>query len=82
MKKRFILPKKIPLPGGFVIRIQQVVMTTDETADWTYSSDGNGGVIRLKQGMTQKQQKYYLAHELQHALIDYLHLFLEDGARP
>lgn len=79
MKKRFVLPKKITLPGGFTVRIQQALMTSDEMADWTYSDDGNG-VLRLKRGMTKKQQKYYLSHELIHTMIDYHHVMLLEGA--
>jgi len=81
MKKRFVLPKKILLPGGFSVRIQQVEMTTDETADFTYSPDGSA-VLRMKRGMTQKQQRYYLSHELIHAMIDYHHVMVMEGAGP
>jgi len=75
--KRFHLPKKVHLPG-FVIRVEEVEMTEDDSAEYVYS--GSGGVIRIQRGLTVAQQKYYFGHEMQHALIDYLHKLVMEGA--
>jgi len=80
MKRRFHLPKKITLPCGFVIRIEESVMTSADYAEYDYSSEG--GVIRLRLGMTKKQQKYYLSHELIHVVNDYHHLMVLEGGLP
>ena len=40
MKKRFVLPKKITLPGGFVIRIQEIEMEIEEDAEFSYNLEG------------------------------------------
>ena len=42
--KRFIIPKRLKLPGGFVIRFQESEMT-DDYSHWEYSDEGHG-VIR------------------------------------
>ena len=76
--KRFILPKKIKFPGGFVIKVVEVTLTNDEDANWSYDMQGNG-VIQLKKGMTQAQQKYSLSHELLHAVADYHHFMITQG---
>lgn len=81
MKKRFVLPKKIVLPCGFTIRVVETVMTDDGTAEFDYDTAGSG-VIRMKAGMTKKQQMYHLSHELLHAVADYHHLMIEEGAGP
>jgi len=80
MKKRFVLPKKTTLPGGFVIRVVEGPMAEGD-AEWDYDSSGSG-VIRLRSGMTLKQQKYHYSHEMNHALIDYHHLLIQEGAEP
>lgn len=80
MKKRFVLPKKIPLPGGFTIRIEIAAMT-DAHAEFEYNAEG-ASILRIAPGLTQKQQKYYLSHELIHAMVDYHHLFCQEGAEP
>lgn len=81
MKKRFVLPKRVSLPGGFVVRVQISPLTCDENSEFSYSSEGSA-LISIKKGLTQKQQRYYLAHELQHALVDYMHLLIQEGAEP
>ncbi len=78
MKKRFVLPKNIKLPGGFNIRVVEVAMTNDEDANWSYDMQGNG-VIQLRKGMTQGQQKYSLSHELLHVAADYHHFMIAEG---
>ena len=79
MKKRFVLPKKKCFPGGFTVRIQETDMTSEEKADWAYGMDGTG-VLSIKKGMTKKQQMYYLSHELVHAMVDYHHFLITEGA--
>ncbi|KKL15421.1 hypothetical protein LCGC14_2505760 [marine sediment metagenome] len=76
--KRFVLPKKIKLPGGFNIKVGEVALTNDETSNWSYDMQGNG-VIQLKKGMTQAQQKYSFSHELLHAVADYHHFMITQG---
>ncbi len=76
--KRFILPKKIKFPGGFVIKVVEVDLTNDEDANWSYDMQGNG-IIQLRKGMTQGQQRYYLSHEMTHAVIDWHHYMIAEG---
>ena len=76
--KRFVLPKKIKLPGEFNIRVVEVAMLIGETADWSYDMQGSG-VIQLRKGMTQGQQRYYLSHEMTHAVIDWHHFMIAEG---
>ena len=77
--RKFILPKRITWPGGFVIRVEEVLFTTESMATFDYDNSGNA-IISLKKGMTQAQQRYYLSHELIHAAVDYHHLMIEEGA--
>ena len=76
--KRFVLPKKIKFPGGFIIKIVIVDMTTDMAASWDYDLQGTG-IIQLSKGLTQSKQRYYLSHELIHAAIDYHHFMNTEG---
>ena len=76
--KRFVLPKNIKLPGGFTIKVVEVVLTDDETANWSYDMRGVG-VIQLRKGMTKAQQRYYLSHEMTHAIIDWHHYMIAEG---
>ena len=76
--KRFVLPKKIKLPGGFVVKVVEVTMNMDMAASWDYDLKGNG-IIQLRKGMTQGQQKYYLSHEMTHAVIDWHHFMIAEG---
>ncbi|KKL85557.1 hypothetical protein LCGC14_1953520 [marine sediment metagenome] len=76
--KRFVLPKKIKYPGGFVIKIVEVALPKDEGANWSYDWQGTG-IIQLEEGMTKARQKYYLSHELVHAAIDYHHFMIVEG---
>ncbi len=80
MKKRFVLPKQVTLPGGFVIRVQEVTLSGGDNAEFTYGEDF--AVISLAKGLTQRQQKYHFSHELIHAMIDYHHLLILEGATP
>ncbi len=81
MKKRFVLPKQVTLPGGFIIRVQEVKLAEDCNAEFSYSPEGTA-VISLEKGLSQKQQKYYFSHELTHAIIDYHHLLILEGGTP
>ena len=76
---RWTLPKTIRFPG-FKIHIEESVMTEDEYSEFAYSA--NVGVIRLRLGMTKKQQQYYLSHELCHVVDDYQHMLILGGAGP
>ena len=77
---RFRLPKRIRLPGGFTVKIEEVAMTGDDQAEYVYADDG--GVIRIQRGLTKSQQRFYLGHELLHCTIDYYNLLLQTGVKP
>ena len=79
--KRFILRKSISFPGGFTIKIVEGALTA-QTACWDYNPDKLEGVITLSKGLTQVQQRYYLSHELIHAMVDYHHMMIQNGGRP
>jgi len=65
--RRWRLAKKIYLPG-WVIRIE-IGEIPGSDGEWAVGKDG--GVIRLRPGLTQTEQKSTLSHELMHAVIDY-----------
>jgi len=78
--KRWSYRKSISLPGGFVIRVVEGTLT-DTTACWDYTPEKLEGVITLDKRLTQVQQRYYLSHELVHAMIDYHHLMIQNGGK-
>lgn len=80
--RRFVLPKQIRLPGGFIIRVEVATMAEDSDAECDYSVQHNSAVIRLRKGMTVKQMKYHLSHELLHVVIDYHHAMMLEGGEP
>jgi len=77
--RKFRLPKTIRLPG-FKIRVVEGVLV-DMNASWDYDITC-GGVITLNKGLTVKQKQYYLAHELLHAVADYMLREVDNGAKP
>lgn len=60
------------------MRVVETVLTEDQNAFFSYSMSGDA-VLTLRKGLTQAQQKYYLSHELIHAMVDYHHLMIEEG---
>lgn len=78
--KRWTYRKSISLPGGFVIKIVEGSLA-DKTACWDYTPGSLEGVITLDKGLTQAQQRYYLSHELIHAMIDYHHIMIMNGGK-
>lgn len=79
--KRFVLRKSISFPGGFTIKIVESIFTDDQNACWDYNTDKLEGVITLRKGLTLAQQRYYLSHELIHAMIDYHHMMIQNGGK-
>jgi len=76
MMKRFRLPKKVHLPG-FVIKVEIVSMTDQDQGEYVYGD--NAGVIRIRKGLSVREQKYCFSHELLHAVVDYHHRLIEGG---
>jgi len=76
--KRWRLAKGIWLPE-YRIKIEEGSLT-DTDAEWAVG-DG-GGVVRLRKGMTNMQQRYHIAHEMIHAVVDWLHEQIVKGAVP
>ena len=71
---KFVWRNTIRLPG-FVIRVQ---FTDDRglqgrQGDWDYDLKKGEGIIRIHSGMSKPQQRVTFAHEMQHAMVDYLH---------
>lgn len=76
---KFCWPKTIRLPG-FVIH---VAFTDDRGlqgrhGDWDYNMKKGEGTIRIHSGGSKVQQRLTFAHELQHAIVDYLHFVSPD----
>ena len=67
---RWRLPKQRSLGPNFTIKIEEGSLT-DTNGEWL--AGYNGGIIRLKKGLTKAQQRYYYTHELVHAALDYCH---------
>jgi len=71
---KFCWRNKIQLPG-FTIHIQ----FTDDRGlsgihgDWDYNMKKGMGVIRIHSGAPEAIQRRVFAHEMQHAMVDYLH---------
>jgi Zn-dependent peptidase ImmA (M78 family) len=72
------IPRNIPLPG-FPVKVKLVregVLVKDSNADSDYGP--SGGIIRIRKSLPLKMQRYCLVHELQHLLIDFLHILLQE----
>lgn len=76
--KKWRLVKIIRLPE-YKVRVEEGSLT-DTDAEWNVG-DG-GGVIRLRKGMTSMQQRYHIAHEMGHAVLDWQHEQILKGAIP
>ncbi len=71
----FRFSKKIKLPG-FVIKIRFVdgrTLPKTTEGSWDYNRKKKIGTIDIRDSLTLNQKKLALAHELQHAMVDYLH---------
>lgn len=86
MKKSFKIPKVIRLPG-WPVRVKLVDQTdlnkvVDEgsTADAAFNYSDDGGEIWILKTLPITQQRTCLAHELQHAIVDYLDVMLRSNA--
>jgi Zn-dependent peptidase ImmA (M78 family) len=80
----FKIPKQVVLPG-LVVQVKVVeVGAVDEDGDvcqskggdWGYDPNAHKAVIRLAKDLTTEEARYVLLHELQHVMIDYLHVGL------
>ena len=87
MRKSFKIPKLIRLPGWpvkvrLVDRAELLEFAKEEEgeldASFDYSDDG-GEIVILKT-LPITQQRTCLAHELQHAIVDYLDVLLRSNA--
>ena len=76
---RFHLTKSVSLIG-WKVRIEEVAFGGDANADYDYFK--TGGLIRIRKGLTKKQQEYHVTHELVHAAIDRHHRAIQNGATP
>jgi hypothetical protein len=86
MRKSFKLPKRINLPG-WPINIRLVDQAEidakflgENCADATFDYDDNGAQILILKTLPITQQRLCLAHELQHALVDYLDVLVRSGS--
>jgi hypothetical protein len=78
----FAIPKRIPLPGWPVTvkLVDQSVLdeyATDLDAWFDYTN--KGAEILILKNLPLVQQRACLAHELQHAVIDYLDVLVNAG---
>lgn len=79
-------PRRVTLPFGYVVRVKEVTdgeMREMDDAD-ERTSDGCWDIetrtIYLVKTLSPRRKRYILAHELFHALIDYEHHLLNEGA--
>ncbi len=75
------LPKTISLPGGFKIKVA-VAKLVKLGGSWDYDMEDGGGVITIQEGLSAKQQQFYLAHEITHVAPDYMLWVLMNGSKP
>lgn len=86
MRKSFRIPKVIRLPGWPVkVRLVdaaelQAAMNDDSELHGGFTYDDNGGEILILKTLPITQQRTCLAHELQHAVVDYLDVMLRSNA--
>lgn len=83
--KPFRIPRKIELLG-LVIRVRVVDPGEDPEdshdempsrgGDWDYNPITGDAVIRIASDLTIEEQRYTILHELQHMMVDYLHVGL------
>lgn len=75
----FRLPHKIRLPGFTIIVREESDQELSVEGAWEYEPDTGTAIIRIKKSLPVRRKRYILAHELQHAIIDYTYL-LGDSA--
>lgn len=87
MKKSFKIPKVIRLPGWPVKvslvdqrTLNEAIGNTVHTADAAFQYTDEGAEILILKGLPITQQRTCLAHELQHAAVDYLDVLLRSNA--
>ena len=79
----FRIPKSIVLPG-MVVRVVQLPRESVELGGdgggWAYDvPDGTGpaATIYIDRALALDKKRYTLVHELQHVMVDYLHMALK-----
>jgi len=79
--KSLRLPRSVQLPFGRRIKIVQVPEA--QLTDLFGVSDGQWHItsqtIYVNKALGQAKKRYVVAHELQHALVDYLHMLQVEG---
>lgn len=85
MPRRPPLPNKLALPGGYVVTIRLASPTEiaeeveAEPHDVGGCWDDSEREILIDKTLPAGYRWYVLAHELQHALLDYQHWLINEG---
>jgi len=86
MRKSFKIPKIVRLPG-WPVRVKMVdqaeldkAVGEGSKADAAFNYNDDGAEIWILKTLPITQQRTCLAHELQHAIVDYLDVMLRSNA--
>ncbi len=85
--KRLVIPHRVHLPFGYIVAIRQITDTemdemieaddAGEPADGYWNPDTR--IIYLRKRLPMRRRRYILAHEMAHAVNDWLHHYLDCG---
>lgn len=83
--QRLRIPNKVHFPFGYIVTVTHV--TDREMEEAAPGSDAcwnvDTRVINIRKRLPTKRRIYLLGHELQHALLDWQHEFMDQGeAKP
>ena len=79
------IPGRVTFPFGYTVKVQQVTDAVMDqiAADCDGVWDVETRTITLRKSLPSRRKAYILTHELQHALLDLTHTFLDSGeAKP
>lgn len=84
--KSFAIPKVVRLPGWpIAVRLVDQAEIDEATGqkdsdDASFDYNDDGAEILINKNLPITQQRLALAHELQHAIVDYLDVLIRSGS--
>lgn len=83
-RKAYHLPRKIVLPFDYSVKVKLATPTQCRTTDASQGEvygwwDPDTKTIYIRKTLKPAQKRYILAHEMQHAILDWMHEKLDSG---